>query len=108
MSAQAAGRAPTMPLRELVRLYRSLAGNFGAPVALSGFGLTKASRGREILDRRNPCHACLHRRRNPVHPLIADPFRGPRADCNRRFDLSCTLIPDGFVFSDFRLKNSRF
>jgi hypothetical protein len=42
MSAQAAGRAPTMPLRELVRLYRSLAGNFGAPVALSGFGLTKA------------------------------------------------------------------
>ncbi len=42
MSAQAAGRAPTMPLRELVRLYRALAGNFGEPVALSAFGLAKA------------------------------------------------------------------
>jgi hypothetical protein len=42
MSAQAAGRAPIMPLRELVRLYRSLAGNFGEPVALSAFGLAKA------------------------------------------------------------------
>ena len=42
MSDQAAGRAPIMPLRDLVRLYRSLAGKFGEPVALSGFGLTKA------------------------------------------------------------------
>ena len=42
MSAEAAGRAPIMPLRELVRLYCSLAGNYGEPVALSGFGLTKA------------------------------------------------------------------
>jgi hypothetical protein len=42
MSAQAAGRVPIMPLRELVRLYRSLAGNFGEPVALSTFGLAKA------------------------------------------------------------------
>jgi hypothetical protein len=39
MSAEAAGRAPTMSLRDLVRLYRSLAGNFGEPVALSAFGL---------------------------------------------------------------------
>jgi len=31
-----------MPLSELVRLYRSLAGNYGAQVALSRFGLTKA------------------------------------------------------------------
>jgi hypothetical protein len=42
MSAEAAGRAPTMPLRDLVRLYRSLASNFGEPVALSAFGLTSA------------------------------------------------------------------
>src|SRR5260370_28601084 len=42
MSAQAAGRVPIMPLSELVRLYRSLAGNYGAQVALSRFGLTKA------------------------------------------------------------------
>ena len=28
-----------MPLRELVRLYRSRAGKFGDPVALSAFGL---------------------------------------------------------------------
>jgi hypothetical protein len=46
MSAEAAGRAPLMPLRNLVRLYRSLARNFGEPVALSAFGLTKAETGR--------------------------------------------------------------
>ena len=42
MSAEAAGRARIMPLRDLVRLYRSHAGNFGEPVALSAVGLTKA------------------------------------------------------------------
>ncbi len=42
MSAQASGRAPIMPLSELVRLYRSLVGNFGEPVALSAFGLAKS------------------------------------------------------------------
>jgi len=41
MSAEAARRAPLMPLSELVRLYRSLTGEFGGPVALSAFGLTK-------------------------------------------------------------------
>jgi hypothetical protein len=40
MSAQAASRAPIMPLPELVRLYRAHAGEFGEPVALSLFGLT--------------------------------------------------------------------
>jgi len=40
MSAEAARRAPLMPLRELVRLYRSHAANFGEPVPLSAFGLT--------------------------------------------------------------------
>jgi len=40
MSAKAAGRAPIMSLRDLVRLYRSHAGKFGEPVALSVFGLT--------------------------------------------------------------------
>jgi hypothetical protein len=39
MSAEANSRAPIMSLRDLVRLYRSLAGNFGAPVGLSAFGL---------------------------------------------------------------------
>jgi len=42
MSAKAAGRATIMPLRDLVRLYLSIAGKFGEPVALSGFGLTNA------------------------------------------------------------------
>ena len=42
MSAHATGRAPIMLLRDLVSSYRSLAGKFGEPVALSGFGLTKA------------------------------------------------------------------
>jgi hypothetical protein len=42
MSAEAAGRASIMPLRDLVRLYRAHAGNFGEPVALSVFGLTNA------------------------------------------------------------------
>jgi hypothetical protein len=40
MSAEAAGRAPIMPLPELVRLYRSRASDFGEQVALSAFGLT--------------------------------------------------------------------
>lgn len=42
MSAEAAGRAPIMSLSDLVRLYRSLAGTFGEPVALSAFGLGNA------------------------------------------------------------------
>src|SRR3989475_9897806 len=41
MSAEAVGRTPVMRLRELVRLYCILAGNYGEPVALSGFGLTQ-------------------------------------------------------------------
>lgn len=40
MSAEAAGRAPFMTLRDLVVKYRALAGNFGEPVALTAFGLT--------------------------------------------------------------------
>ena len=40
MSAEAARRAPMMSLRELVRLYRGHAANFGEPVPLSLFGLT--------------------------------------------------------------------
>jgi hypothetical protein len=42
MSAEAAGRAPIMSLRDLVLLYGTLAGNFGEPVALTAFGLAKA------------------------------------------------------------------
>jgi hypothetical protein len=42
MSAEATGRAPLMPLRELVRLYRSQSGSFGEAVPLSAFGLTRA------------------------------------------------------------------
>jgi hypothetical protein len=46
MGAEAAGRAPIMPLRDLVLLYRCLAGKFGEPVALSAFGLTNAETAR--------------------------------------------------------------
>ena len=46
MSAEATGRAPIMPLRELVRLYLSRAGRFGEPVALSVFNLTNMETGR--------------------------------------------------------------
>jgi hypothetical protein len=35
-------RAPMMPLPELVAKYRSLAGEFGQPAALSAFALTPA------------------------------------------------------------------
>jgi len=42
MSAEAAGRAPFMTLRDLVLKYLALAGNFGEPVALSAFGLANA------------------------------------------------------------------
>jgi hypothetical protein len=42
MSAEAACRAPLMPLRELVALYLSLAVEFGKPVALSAFQLSPA------------------------------------------------------------------
>ncbi len=86
MSAAAAGRAPIMPLSDLVRLYRSHAGKFGEPVALSAFGLANTeterlfsgflrSRQREILDQRNPRHSRLPRRRNRndslrLHPSV--------------------------------------
>ncbi|HEY6944361.1 MAG TPA: hypothetical protein VI431_04415 [Candidatus Acidoferrum sp.] len=39
MSAEAVRRAPNMSLSELVRHYRSQAGEFGRPVALSAFPL---------------------------------------------------------------------
>jgi hypothetical protein len=42
MSAEATRLAPMMPLGELVDRYRSLAGAFGEPVALSSFHLTPA------------------------------------------------------------------
>jgi hypothetical protein len=42
MSSEATRRAPMMPLRELVAIYRACAGNFGAPVALSALGLAPA------------------------------------------------------------------
>lgn len=35
-------RAPMMPLKDLVAKYRTIAGEFGKPVALSGFALTTA------------------------------------------------------------------
>ena len=42
MGAEAGRRAPLMSLKELVALYRRLAGNFGKPVALSAFDLSRA------------------------------------------------------------------
>lgn len=42
MSAEAARRTPIMSLSELVRHYRSQAGEFGRPVALSTFPLGHA------------------------------------------------------------------
>jgi len=35
-------RAPVMTLQQVVAKYQSLAGDFGAATALTGFGLTKA------------------------------------------------------------------
>jgi hypothetical protein len=40
MSTETTRRAPMMPLRDLVSLYRSLAGDFAKPVSLSSFGLS--------------------------------------------------------------------
>ncbi len=40
MSAEAARRAPMLPLPELVARYRSLAGGFDRPVPLAAFGLS--------------------------------------------------------------------
>jgi hypothetical protein len=40
MSAEAARRAPMMPLRELVDRYRSLAGEFDRPLPLAAFQLS--------------------------------------------------------------------
>jgi hypothetical protein len=42
MSAEAARRALSMTLQELVNRYRSLAGNFGAAVPLASFGFSTA------------------------------------------------------------------
>jgi hypothetical protein len=40
MTFEGTRRAPMMTLRELVERYRTLAGRFGEPVALTAFGLT--------------------------------------------------------------------
>jgi hypothetical protein len=40
MNSEATKRAPMMSLTDLVARYRSLAGEFGIPVALSGFALS--------------------------------------------------------------------
>jgi hypothetical protein len=40
MSTEASRRAPMMPLRDLVSLYCSLAGDFGKLISLSSFGLS--------------------------------------------------------------------
>ena len=47
-SSSTASQSPNamMTLGDLVRLYRSRAGKFGEPVALSAFGLTNAETGR--------------------------------------------------------------
>jgi hypothetical protein len=42
MSPEATRRAPMMSLRDLVNIYRTHAGEFGKPVALSSFGLSDA------------------------------------------------------------------
>ena len=42
MSTEATRRAHMMPLRDLVSLYHSLAGEFGKPVSLSSFQLSPA------------------------------------------------------------------
>lgn len=42
MGTEATRRTAIMPLRELVDRYRSLAGGFGKPVALSAFALSQA------------------------------------------------------------------
>jgi hypothetical protein len=42
MTSTGTSRAPMMPLRELVDRYRTLGGEFGAPVSLAAFGLTPA------------------------------------------------------------------
>ncbi|HXY25985.1 MAG TPA: hypothetical protein VEI73_15115 [Candidatus Acidoferrum sp.] len=42
IGAEATRRAPLMPLRELVRLYLQHTAEFGKPVALSVFGLSRA------------------------------------------------------------------
>ena len=39
MPTEATRRAPMMPLRELVTIYRARVGEFGAALALSAFGL---------------------------------------------------------------------
>ncbi|HKN76567.1 MAG TPA: hypothetical protein VJW94_15415 [Candidatus Acidoferrum sp.] len=41
MSTEATQRSLMMPLHDLVSLYRSLAGEFGKPVALSSFQLSQ-------------------------------------------------------------------
>jgi hypothetical protein len=42
MPSEATRREPMMPLRELVDRYLSVAGRFGAPVALSSFALSQS------------------------------------------------------------------
>ena len=55
MTSEAAQRAPMLPLRELVDRYRALAGDFGTPVPLTAFNLSRAET--EQLFSRRTCRA---------------------------------------------------
>ena len=41
MTSEATRRAPMLPLRQLVDRYRALAGDFGMPVPLTAFNLSR-------------------------------------------------------------------
>jgi hypothetical protein len=41
MSSEATQRAPMLPLRQLVDRYRALAGDFGTPIPLTAFNLSR-------------------------------------------------------------------
>ena len=62
MTAEAASPAPLMSLKELYRLYTSLAAKPGTPVPLSAFELSRAATGEEVKSRarelRITCDTC--------------------------------------------------
>jgi hypothetical protein len=43
MDSEATRRPSTLPLRELVKRYQALAGDFGKAIALTDFGLTRSA-----------------------------------------------------------------
>jgi hypothetical protein len=81
MNSESTRRALMMPLTDLVARYKSLAGHFGIPVALSGFALTREETERLFSAYEEDYHISrfLHFSDSGITPIDVFEINGERA-----------------------------